>query len=124
MLKANAICAEHLSMDSSGGVLFAQLRRERLLDMEARIGRHRRPAFAILALALLASGPWIGFWFLLPLGAALLASTVADRLVRTQRHAHRWSAAGWGISGVMIAVSAALTGGPESPAVMWLAIPR
>src|SRR5215207_11344295 len=106
-----------------GGDLAAQLRRERLLDMETRIGVFRRRAFVVLALALLASGPWIGFWFLIPLAAALVASTIADRLVRTRTHAHRWAAAGWGISGVMIAGSVALTGQAGSPAVMWMALP-
>src|SRR5215203_2618082 len=110
-------------MSSAAGGLAAQLRRERLIDMEARLVVYRRRAFAVLALALLASGPWIGFWFLLPLAAALIASTVADALVRTRRHAHRWAAVGWGISGVMIAVSVALTGAADSPALMWLALP-
>jgi diguanylate cyclase (GGDEF)-like protein len=110
-------------MGSRGGDLAAALRRERLLDMEARIGVVRRRAFAVLALALIASGPWIGFWFLIPLAAALVASTIADRLVRTRTHAHRWAAVGWGISGVMIAVSVALTGEAGSPAVMWMALP-
>ena len=110
-------------MHSRGGELAAQLRHERLVDMEARLGVYRRRAFAVLALALIASGPWIGFWFLIPLAAALIASTVADRLVRTRKHAHRWAGVGWGISGTMIAVSVALTGAADSPAVMWLALP-
>jgi diguanylate cyclase (GGDEF)-like protein len=110
-------------MSGPGGDLAAQLRRERLLDMETRIGIYRRRAFAVLALALIASGPWIGFWFLLPLLAALAASMICDRLVRARKHAHRWAAVGWGISGVMIAMSVALTGGPDSPAVMWMGLP-
>ncbi|HTE61606.1 MAG TPA: GGDEF domain-containing protein [Solirubrobacteraceae bacterium] len=110
-------------MGSTAGDLAAALRRERLLDMEARIGVVRRRAFAVLALALIASGPWIGLWFLIPLATALVASTIADRLVRTRTHAHRWAAVGWGISGVMIAVSVALTGEAGSPAVMWMALP-
>ena len=56
-------------MASPGGELAAQLRHERLLDMEARLGGFRRRAFGVLALALIASGPWIGFWFLIPLAA-------------------------------------------------------
>jgi diguanylate cyclase (GGDEF)-like protein len=110
-------------MGSRGGDLAAALRRERLLDMETRIGVVRRRAFTVLALALIASGPWIGLWFLIPLAAALIASTIADRLVRTRTHAHRWAAVGWGISGVMIAGSVALTGQAGSPAVMWMALP-
>ena len=91
--------------------------------METRICVFRRRAFAVLALALLASGPWIGFWFLIPLAIALVASTIADRLVRTRTHAHRWAAAGWCISGVMVAASVALTGAADSPAIMWMALP-
>jgi len=110
-------------MSGAAGGLAAQLRRERLIDMEARLGVYRRRAFVVLALALVASGPWIGFWFLIPLATALVASTLADGLVRTRRHAHGWAAVGWGISGVMIAGSVALTGAADSPAVMWLALP-
>jgi diguanylate cyclase (GGDEF)-like protein len=109
-------------MHPRGGDLAAQLRRERLIDMEARLGVYRRRAFAVLGLALLASGPWIGFWFLIPCAVSLIVATGVDRLVRTRRHAHRWSAVGWGFSGLMIAVSIALTGAADSPAVMWLAL--
>jgi hypothetical protein len=91
--------------------------------METRITDVRRRAFAVLALALIAAGPWIGYWFLLPLAVALVASRLADRFMRASEHPHRWAAVGWGISGVMIAVSIALTGAAGSPAVMWLAIP-
>jgi diguanylate cyclase (GGDEF)-like protein len=110
-------------MSVAGGDLAAQLRSERLVDMEARLGRYRRRAFAVLAVALIASGPWIGFWFLIPLALALIVSTFADHMVRANRQAQRWAAAGWAASGVMIAVSVALTGEAESPAVMWLALP-
>jgi diguanylate cyclase (GGDEF)-like protein len=110
-------------MEGRGGDLAAQLRRERLLDMETRIGVVRRRAFAVLALALVASGPWIGFWFLIPLAAALAASRIADRMVRTSAQPHRWAAGGWTVSGLMIAGSIALTGAADSPATMWMALP-
>ena len=44
--------------------------------------RVRRQAFAVLALALIAAGPWIGFQFLVPLFAALVGFAIADRRVR------------------------------------------
>lgn len=103
--------------------LTAQLRRERLLDMEARLTPVRRQSFVVLALALVASGPWIGFWFLIPLALALGAFAVADRRMPTSRHPERWAAAGWAIAPLMIAVSVALTGGAESPAAAWFALP-
>ncbi len=108
--------------ESRPGDLTAQLRRERLLDMEARLVQVRRRAFAVLALALIASGPWIGFWFLIPLGLALGAFTVADRRMVGSAHPDRWAAGGWAIAPMMIAVSVALTGAAESPATSWFAL--
>jgi diguanylate cyclase (GGDEF)-like protein len=107
----------------TGESLSEQLSREHLLDMEARLAPVRQQAFAVLALALIAAGPWIGFEFLIVLFAALAGFAIADRgMVRSRRPA-RWVAFAWAASPLMIAGSAALTGGAESPALMWLALP-
>jgi diguanylate cyclase (GGDEF)-like protein len=99
------------------------LRRERLLDMEGRLARVRRRAFVVLALALIASGPWIGFWFLLPLGLAGLAFAISDRLLRHSRRPERWAAIGWCVAPLAIAVSVALTGAADAAAMCWFALP-
>ncbi len=62
----------HLTDES----LTEQLSRERLLDMEARLGSVRRQAFAVPALALIAAGPCVGFEFLIVLFSALVAFAV------------------------------------------------
>jgi diguanylate cyclase (GGDEF)-like protein len=103
--------------------LTEQLSRERLLDMEARLGPVRRQAFAVLALALIAAGPWLGFEFLIPLGVALAGFALADRRLRQSRRPELWAAAGWALAPLVIAASAALTGAAESPALMWLGLP-
>ena len=103
--------------------LTEQLSRERLLDMEARLGRVRRQAFAVLALALIAAGPWVGFKFLVPLFAALACFAIADRRMRRSPRPERWVAIAWSLAPLIIAVCAALTGAAESPALMWLALP-
>ena len=103
--------------------LTEQLSRERLLDMEARLAHVRRQAFGVLALALIAAGPWIGFEFLIVLAAALATFSFADRFMHRSRRPERWAAFGWAVAPLMIAGSAALTGGPESPALMWLGLP-
>jgi diguanylate cyclase (GGDEF)-like protein len=103
--------------------LTEQLRRERLLDMEERLAPVRRQAFAVLGLALIAAGPWIGFEFLIPLFAALVTFPIVDRRLRQSRRPALWVAVGWGVAPLMIAISAALTGAAESPALMWLALP-
>jgi diguanylate cyclase (GGDEF)-like protein len=100
-----------------------QLRRERLLDMEGRLARVRKRAFVVLALSLVASGPWTGFWFLIPLGVAGLAFAVADRMVRRSVHPERWAAIGWGLAPLAIALSIALTGKADSAALCWFALP-
>ena len=41
--------------------------RERMLDMDRRIRPARKASFAVLALALLACGPWLGWWTIAPL---------------------------------------------------------
>jgi diguanylate cyclase (GGDEF)-like protein len=103
--------------------LTEQLSRERLLDMEARLAPVRRRAFAVLGLALLAAGPWVGFGFLIVLAGALGVFALADRRMHRSRRPERWAAFAWAVAPLVIAGSAALTGGPESPALMWLGLP-
>jgi diguanylate cyclase (GGDEF)-like protein len=97
--------------------------RERLLDMEERIKPVRRVAMGILAVALIAGAPWIGWWTLLPLAVAAGFFLLADaRLPRSERPENVMFAA-WVGSEVMIAGAVALTGGPEVATLSWLAIP-
>jgi len=100
-----------------------QLRRERLLDIDERIRPYRLAAFAALGVALLASGPWEGWWWLLPLAGALMAFSIGDRLRTRSARPERWVAGSWAVSPLMIAISVALTGGIDSPALGWFALP-
>jgi diguanylate cyclase (GGDEF)-like protein len=97
--------------------------RERLLDMEERLKTVRRAAMGILALALIASGPWLGWWTLLPLAGAAVFFALADaRLEQSERPEYVMFAA-WVGSELMIALAVALTGGPNVATLSWLAIP-
>src|SRR3954449_12555262 len=97
--------------------------RERLLDMEERIKPVRRLAMAILAIALIAGGPWIGWWTLIPLvGAAGFFLAADARLQRSERPEFLMFGA-WVGSEAMIAIAVALTGGPAVATLSWLAIP-
>ena len=53
--------------------------RQRLLDMDERIGPVRRMSIGVIALALVACGPWLGWWTLIPLALAAGAFQVAER---------------------------------------------
>jgi diguanylate cyclase (GGDEF)-like protein len=97
--------------------------RERLIDMEERLKPVRRVAIGILGVALLAAGPWIGLWTLLPLAVAAGLFAVADaRLKRSERPEYLMFAA-WALSEVTIAAAVALSGGPQTAALSWIAIP-
>jgi diguanylate cyclase (GGDEF)-like protein len=97
--------------------------RERLLDMERRIKPVRALAMGILALALLAAGPWLGWWTIVPLLFAAVLFGIADkRLPHSERPEYVMFAA-WAGAEVTIAVAVALTGGPNIATLSWLAIP-
>ncbi|MBI5310145.1 MAG: GGDEF domain-containing protein [Actinobacteria bacterium] len=97
--------------------------RERMLDMDARIEPLRRKALLVLAVCLVLSGPWIGWWTLIPLTVAGVFFTFARRQTEGVSKPENVLFAGWAASEVMIAASVALTGGVDSPAMAWFAIP-
>jgi diguanylate cyclase (GGDEF)-like protein len=97
--------------------------RERLLDMEERLQPVRRIAMGIVGLSLIALGPWLGWWTLIPLAIAAGLFGLADRLLeRTERPEYLMFAA-WTGSELTIAAAVALSGGPHVATLPWLAIP-
>jgi diguanylate cyclase (GGDEF)-like protein len=97
--------------------------RERMIDMDRRLQPVRRKAFGILAVALLASGPWIGWWTLIPLVVAGAFFAVADRTAIDMKRPEYAMFAAWAASEVVIAISVALTGAAQVATLSWLAIP-
>ena len=79
--------------------------RERMVDMDRRLQPVRKVALAVLAVALVACGPWLGYWTLLPLIVAGVLFSLADRgIERTDRPEYGIFAA-WAGSQVVIAVA-------------------
>jgi diguanylate cyclase (GGDEF)-like protein len=97
--------------------------RERMLDMDGRLQPVRRRSFAVLAVALIACGPWLGWWTLIPLAVASVFFSLADKHMAGMRRPEYAMFAAWAASEVIIAVSVALTGGPTVPTMSWFAIP-
>jgi diguanylate cyclase (GGDEF)-like protein len=97
--------------------------RERMLDMEGRVRPVRQRALGILAIALIASGPWLGWWPALFLIPAALCFGAADLLMPKVERPELLMFTAWIGSGVVIGGAVALTGGPAQPTLSWLALP-
>ena len=97
--------------------------RERMLDMDRRLQPVRRLALGVLALALIISGPWIGYWTLLPLVLAGGLFWLADKRIEGRTRPEYWIFGAWAGSQVVIAVAVAVAGGAHDPMLSWLAIP-
>jgi diguanylate cyclase (GGDEF)-like protein len=97
--------------------------RERMVDMDRRLQPVRRAAFGVLAVALLACGPWLGWWTLAPLGLAAILFRLADERIERVRRPEYALFAAWTASQVIIGASVAITGGPRTATLCWFAIP-
>jgi diguanylate cyclase (GGDEF)-like protein len=97
--------------------------RERMLDMERRIRPVRASAMGVLALGLIACGPWLGWWTLAPLAFAALGFVIVDPRLETAERPEYWLFAAWAMTEIAIAVSVALSGGPRTATMAWFAIP-
>lgn len=91
--------------------------------MDRRVRPARKKAFAVLAVALLACGPWLGWWTIAPLILAAVLFRVAESRIDASRRAEIGLFAAWTASQVLIAFSTALTGGPTVATMSWFAIP-
>jgi diguanylate cyclase (GGDEF)-like protein len=111
------------SMDHDSWLFRDGTDRERMVDMDRRLQPVRRAAFGVLGLALLASGPWLGWWTLAPLGLAAVLFRLADGRIERARRPEYAIFAAWTASQVIIAASVALTGGPRAATLSWFAIP-
>jgi diguanylate cyclase (GGDEF)-like protein len=110
-------------MDLGSWLLRDGTDRERMLDMDRRLRPVRRAAFGVLALALVASGPWIGWWTLVPLALAGVMFKLAESRIEGSERPEHGIFAAWAASELIIAVSVALTGGPTVSTMAWFAIP-
>lgn len=101
--------------------------RERLLDMESRVKPVRAVTIVTVVMATLASTGWLGWPTMSAIFAASLLVAgmfyVADRLMQSSERPEYVMFAAWVGAQVLIAACLVMTGGPDSPALAWLAIP-
>jgi diguanylate cyclase (GGDEF)-like protein len=97
--------------------------RARLQEVNGRPRTARQIAFALQAVVIAICIPQFGLTPLVTLPLVVVAFVLADRLLGRVRHAEIVYAAAWSFAQAMVALTAALTGGPDSPMLMWLGIP-
>ena len=99
-----------------------ELDRERLVATVHGVGRARAIMFVVLAGVAAGSARDTGWWpFVVLLGSAVGSIYLYRDLARRRRPEY-WAVAGWLVTQVPLAVGIAITGGPRSPALSWLAI--
>jgi diguanylate cyclase (GGDEF)-like protein len=99
-----------------------ELDRERLVSTVRGVAMARVVMFMVLTAVLAGSIGQVGWW---PLGLLVVAAAASIYLYREldkRRHAEYWAAAGWLMTQVPLGVGIAITGGPHSPGLPWLAI--
>jgi len=97
--------------------------RQRMLDMEERVRPVRQRAAVIMTLAILAAGPWLGWWPLAFVVAILLCFAAADRLMPELARPEFVMFGAWVGSVLTIALAVALSGEAGVAVLSWLAIP-
>lgn len=69
--------------------------RERMLDMDRRLRPVRLRTFTVIAVALLACGPWVGWWTIVPLLIAVGLFRMADTRIEGSARPEYWMFAAW-----------------------------
>jgi diguanylate cyclase (GGDEF)-like protein len=97
--------------------------RDSILDMETRVRPVRMRVFVILAAALAAMGPWLGWWPLILLASAAACFAIADLILERVSRPDYLMFGAWVASSCTIGVGVALTGGVGIATACWLALP-
>jgi diguanylate cyclase (GGDEF)-like protein len=97
--------------------------RHRLQEDDGNVRRARWMAFALQAVAVAACLPQLGLIPALTLPTVVGAFALADRVVASAHRPELVYGAAWSFAQAVLALTAALTGGVESPILMWLGVP-
>jgi diguanylate cyclase (GGDEF)-like protein len=110
-------------MSSGSWLCPTELDRNRLVDVSERVRMIRRVGSSAVAVALVLSAPWIGWWTLGLFALSALNFTNVERRIHTSAHPERVSALGVIITMLLLGGGIAYSGGPRSPMLPWLVLP-
>jgi diguanylate cyclase (GGDEF)-like protein len=97
--------------------------RGRIVDANARVRMIRKLGSGAVGVALVACAPWLGWWTLILFSLSALNFLSVDRRMARSEHPERVSMRAILVTEALIASGVVLSGGPHSPALMWLVLP-
>ncbi|HEY1451728.1 MAG TPA: GGDEF domain-containing protein [Solirubrobacteraceae bacterium] len=100
-----------------------ELDRSRVIDANARVRTIRAIGSGAVGVALLAAAPWVGWWTLILFALSTLNFLNVERRIHTSPHPERVSAFAIVVTMLLIGTGAALSGGPRSVVLPWMALP-
>ena len=114
---------ESPAVERSGWLCPTEIDRQRAVDTSRRVRRARLVAAGFVGAALFVYSP-LSTWWLLGLFALSVLNLVSlDRHMARSKHPERWAFASMLFTLAILAVAAAITGGPESPLLPLLLLP-
>ena len=97
--------------------------RSRIVDANARVRMIRKVGSSAVGVALVACAPWLGWWTLILFSLSALNFLSIDRRMARSERPERVSMRAIIVTEALIASGVVLSGGPHSPALMWLVLP-
>jgi diguanylate cyclase (GGDEF)-like protein len=91
--------------------------------MESHLGSAQLAVFAMMTTGLLILAPWVGWWPLLAVVTTFCGYWLAGRQMSGSTRPEYWFMGAWAFSQVAAGAVVAITGGPRSAFLPWLAIP-
>jgi len=96
--------------------------RRRVVEMDDALQPSRRVIVGAAGLTLVAVAPWVGWWTVPLLVVATAVYAASHAVMRRSARPEWWILAGLLIVETVVGVAVALSGGPDSPAIAWLAM--
>jgi diguanylate cyclase (GGDEF)-like protein len=100
-----------------------ELDRSRVVDASERVRRIRLVGSGAVGAALLIFAPWVGWWPLILFALSALNFLNVERRIDSSAHPELVSAWAIVITMLLLGAGVALSGGPRSPVLPWMALP-
>src|SRR6185437_11586001 len=118
------VTPSHVGHDSGASMLCEdEATRQRLVDMESHMASARLAVFAMITIGLAILAPWVVWWPLLVIVTTFAGYLVAGRRMPGSARPEYWFMGAWAFSQAATGIVVAVTGGPRSVFLPWLAIP-